>query len=256
MNPPQQTQTESSKAETPSQKLKPLIVEMTTELTSNHPSNIPEFLLNYLQQKNGYSNSGLTPSQRFELENLRRELLKYKKMEEHEKFIQEPKEQKEKGKNIPLPSKEIESEDDDDDIDFELDDEAKNKIRVGDKKRNAVCAEVKGSGMINEPKDNKDKDKDKDKEINQENKESKENQEKNENKEIKENKESKENKENKDDIKEVPQVKENSIKLVLVKVFIGVIFFLLSVIIILFVRIKSLQKRKANYIELTGIDSV
>ena len=164
MNPPQQTQTESSKVETPSQKLKPLIVEMTTELTSNHPSNIPEFLLNYLQQKNGYSNSGLTPSQRFELENLRRELLKYKKMEEHEKFIQEPKEQKEKGKNIPLPSKEIESEDDDDDIDFELDDEAKNKIRVGDKKRNAVCAEVKGSGMINEPKDNKDKDKDKEKE--------------------------------------------------------------------------------------------
>ncbi len=169
MNPPQQTQTESSKAETPSQKLKPLIVEMTTELTSNHPSNIPEFLLNYLQQKNGYSNSGLTPSQRFELENLRRELLKYKKMEEHEKFIQEPKEQKEKGKNIPLPSKEIESEDDDDDIDFELDDEAKNKIRVGDKKRNAVCAEVKGSGMINEPKDNKDKDKDKDKEKEKEN---------------------------------------------------------------------------------------
>ena len=106
--------------------------------------------------------------------------------------------------------------------------------------------------------DNQDenKDKDKDKEINQENKESKENQEKNENKEIKENKESKENKENKDDIKEVPKVKENSIKLVLVKVFIGVIFFLLSVIIILFVRIKSLQKRKANYIELTGIDSV
>ncbi len=106
--------------------------------------------------------------------------------------------------------------------------------------------------------DNQDenKDKDKDKEINQENKESKENQEKNENKESKENKENQENKENKEDIKEVPKVKENSIKLVLVKVFIGVIFFLLSVIIILFVRIKSLQKRKANYIELTGIDSV
>ena len=101
--------------------------------------------------------------------------------------------------------------------------------------------------------DNQDENKDKDKEINEENKESKENKEKNENKESKENKE---NKENKDDIKEVPKVKENSIKLVLVKVFIGVIFFLLSVIIILFVRIKSLQKRKANYIELTGIDSV
>ena len=110
--------------------------------------------------------------------------------------------------------------------------------------------------VLDNQDENKDKDKDKDKEINQENKESKENQEKNENKENKENKESKENKENKDDIKEVPQVKENSIKLVLVKVFIGVIFFLLSVIIILFVRIKSLQKRKANYIELTGIDSV
>ena len=91
------------------------------------------------------------------------------------------------------------------------------------------------------------KDKDKDKEINQENKENKENQEK---------KENKESKENKEDIKEVPKVKENSIKLVLVKIFIGIIFLLLSVIIILFVRIKSLQKRKANYIELTGIDSV
>ena len=107
--------------------------------------------------------------------------------------------------------------------------------------------------VLDNQDENKDKDKDKDKEINEENKESKENQDKNENKESKENKE---NKENKDDIKEVPKVKENSIKLVLVKVFIGVIFFLLSVIIILFVRIKSLQKRKANYIELTGIDSV
>ena len=68
-----------------------------------------------------------------------------------------------------------------------------------------------------------------------------------------------ENKENKVNEEEKPQestIKENSYKLALVKLFIGLIFFLLSVIIILFVRIKSLQKRKANYIELTGLDSV
>ena len=82
------------------------------------------------------------------------------------------------------------------------------------------------------------------KEINKENKEDKEN---------KINEVSKENKENKE--KETV-IKENSFKLILVKIFILLIFFLLSVIIILFVRIKSLQKRKANYIELTGLDSV
>ena len=63
-------------------------------------------------------------------------------------------------------------------------------------------------------------------------------------------------KEQKEENKEKTGVKENSVKLILVKVFIGIIFFLLSVIIILFVRIKSLQKRKANYIELAGLDPV
>ena len=85
------------------------------------------------------------------------------------------------------------------------------------------------------------------KEINKENKEDKEN---------KINEVSKENKENKENKEKETVIKENPFKLILVKIFILLIFFLLSVIIILFVRIKSLQKRKANYIELTGLDSV
>ena len=85
------------------------------------------------------------------------------------------------------------------------------------------------------------------KEINKENKEDKEN---------KINEVSKENKENKENKEKETVIKENSFKLILVKIFILLIFLLLSVIIILFVRIKSLQKRKANYIELTGLDSV
>ena len=45
-------------------------------------------------------------------------------------------------------------------------------------------------------------------------------------------------------------------KLVLVKILICLIFLMLSIIIILFVRIKSLQKRRSNYVELTGLDSI
>ena len=101
---------DQNRPQTTSQKLKPLIVEMTTELTSSHPNNVPEFLLHYIQNKNNFTNSGLTPSERFELENLRKEISKYKKMDEHEKFIQDNKEQKEVKKNINLPIKDIESE--------------------------------------------------------------------------------------------------------------------------------------------------
>ena len=56
--------------------------------------------------------------------------------------------------------------------------------------------------------------------------------------------------------KETQNVKENNIKLVLVKIFVVIIFLMLSIIIILFVRIKSLQKKRANYVELTGLDSI
>ena len=79
---------------------------------------------------------------------------------------------------------------------------------------------------------------------------------KEESKENKENKEKEEKNKNREEEKEKIKIKENSYKLILVKIFIGIIFFLLSIIIILFVRIKSLQKRKANYIELAGLDSV
>ena len=52
------------------------------------------------------------------------------------------------------------------------------------------------------------------------------------------------------------QTKSNRAKLVLVKILICLIFLMLSIIIILFVRIKSLQKRRSNYVELTGLDSM
>ena len=52
------------------------------------------------------------------------------------------------------------------------------------------------------------------------------------------------------------QIKSNHAKLVLVKILICLIFLMLSIIIILFVRIKSLQKRRSNYVELTGLDSI
>ena len=69
------------------------------------------------------------------------------------------------------------------------------------------------------------------------------------------NKEDKDNKQ-KEDKKEQLKIKKNSSKLILVKILIFIIFVLLSAIIILFVKIKSLQKKKTSYIELAGLDSV
>ena len=51
-------------------------------------------------------------------------------------------------------------------------------------------------------------------------------------------------------------IKTNNIKLIIVKILIFLIFLMLSIIIILFVRIKSIQKKRANYVELTGLDSL
>ena len=87
---------------------------------------------------------------------------------------------------------------------------------------------------------------------NQESKDKENNKEDN-NKDI--NKENKDNKQ-KEDKKEQIKIKKNSSKLILVKILIFIIFVLLSAIIILFVKIKSLQKKKTSYIELAGLDSV
>ena len=101
--------------------------------------------------------------------------------------------------------------------------------------------------VIDNNQESKDKDKDKEnnnKDINKENKD---------NNSI--NKEDKDNKQ-KEDKKEQIKIKKNSSKLILVKILIFIIFVLLSAIIILFVKIKSLQKKKTSYIELAGLDSV
>ena len=97
------------------------------------------------------------------------------------------------------------------------------------------------------------KDKDKDKENNKEDNNKDINKENKDNNSI--NKEDKDNKQ-KEDKKEQIKIKKNSSKLILVKILIFIIFVLLSAIIILFVKIKSLQKKKTSYIELAGLDSV
>ena len=101
--------------------------------------------------------------------------------------------------------------------------------------------------------DNNQESKDKDKENNKEDNNNNINKENKDNNNI--NKEDKDNKQ-KEDKKEQIKIKKNSSKLILVKILIFIIFVLLSAIIILFVKIKSLQKKKTSYIELAGLDSV
>ena len=101
--------------------------------------------------------------------------------------------------------------------------------------------------------DNNQESKDKDKENNKEDNNKDINKENKDNNNI--NKEDKDNKQ-KEDKKEQIKIKKNSSKLILVKILIFIIFVLLSAIIILFVKIKSLQKKKTSYIELAGLDSV
>ena len=95
-----------------------------------------------------------------------------------------------------------------------------------------------------ESKDKENNKEDNNKDINKENKDN--------NSINKENKDNKQKEDNKEQIK----IKKNSSKLILVKILIFIIFVLLSAIIILFVKIKSLQKKKTSYIELAGLDSV
>ena len=95
-----------------------------------------------------------------------------------------------------------------------------------------------------ESKDKENNKEDNNKDINKENKDNN-----NINKEDKDNKQ-------KEEKKEQIKIKKNSSKLILVKILIFIIFVLLSAIIILFVKIKSLQKKKTSYIELAGLDSV
>ena len=101
--------------------------------------------------------------------------------------------------------------------------------------------------VIDNNQESKDKENNKEDNNNNINKENKDNN--NINKEDKDNKQ-------KEDKKEQIKIKKNSSKLILVKILIFIIFVLLSAIIILFVKIKSLQKKKTSYIELAGLDSV
>ena len=81
----------------------------------------------------------------------------------------------------------------------------------------------------------------------------KENRNDNKKENVKENNYKNDNNKNKE---ENQKIKENSIKLYIVKILIFAIFLMLSIIIILFVRIKSIQRKRANYVELTGLDSI
>ena len=140
-----------------------------------------------------------------------------------------------------------------------------NEVKNND---NEVIDNQKENKEKDNTKDNNEKDNIKDNNENNNkdntkdnNKDNKDNENKEDNKVIDENKknnneENKENKENKEDKNETIKIKENSQKLIMVKILILIIFFLLSAIIILFVRIKSLQKRKTSYIELAGLDSI
>ena len=140
-------------------------------------------------------------------------------------------------KNIIFKLKNQNNEEDNNNVDQVIDNQDENK---NNNKRDEENKKNEDNNKINKVKEKENK-------INKE-KENKMNK-------VKENKMNKvKEKENKE--KEIIKIKENSTKLILVKIFIGIIFFLLSVIIVLFVRIKSLQRKKASYIELAGLDSI
>ncbi len=114
-------------------KLKPLMEDLVYRLIQAKPDKPAEYMLEYLLKKEGYTSNGITLNEKKELEDLRKEIINYRKMEEEAKADKEQDHDK---------SFSDEGEEDD------IDDQIENKMRLSQarlsKQRETVSAEAYG----------------------------------------------------------------------------------------------------------------
>lgn len=115
-------------------KLKPLMEDLVYRLIQAKPDKPAEFMLEYLLKKEGYTSNGITLNEKKELEDLRKEIIKYRQMEEEAKADKDHDNDK---------SFSDDGEEDD------IDDQIESKMRLSQarlsRQREAVSAEAYGT---------------------------------------------------------------------------------------------------------------
>ena len=66
-------------------KLKPIMEDLVYRLVQNKPEKPTEYMLEYLLKKEGYTANGITHDEKKELEQLRKEITKYRQLQEETK---------------------------------------------------------------------------------------------------------------------------------------------------------------------------
>lgn len=65
------------------EKMRPFVQQMIMAVVNDKPDNVPLYLLTWLQKYGGYTSTGLTLTEKSELEQLRKSIKRYREMEEH-----------------------------------------------------------------------------------------------------------------------------------------------------------------------------
>ena len=107
--------------------------DLVYRLVQNKPERPAEYMLEYLLKKEGYTANGITHDEKKELEQLRKDITKYRQIEEDSK--------KEEGHNSHDESM---TDDEEDDVDDQIEHKVRQSQQRLSKQREAVSAEAYG----------------------------------------------------------------------------------------------------------------
>jgi len=120
------------------EKLKPIFEELVFKLIQAKPEDPAEYMLHYLLKKEGYTTTGITIEEKKELEQLRKEIFKYRQLHEEHKNENQPEDEHDKSVT------DDENEEDEKEADSLIEKQiASAKLRMS-KQREGVSAEAYG----------------------------------------------------------------------------------------------------------------
>lgn len=129
------------------EKIRPVMEDLVYTLVSEKPEDPVEYMINYLEKREGFTSNGITLDEKRELEELRKEIVKYRQLDEESKA----KKKEETGStNLdnyttnPNDKSLTDDEDDEDDIDNTIENKVFNAKARLSKQREGVSAEAYG----------------------------------------------------------------------------------------------------------------
>ena len=129
------------------EKLRPIMEEIVFNLVSDKPEEPVDYMIKYLEKKEGFTSNGITLKEKKELEELRKEIIKYRQFEEDQLTKNEESVSNNLDNNTTNPNdKSYSDNEEDDEVDVDYNIEAKvlnSKARLS-KQRDGVSAEAYG----------------------------------------------------------------------------------------------------------------